>query len=138
MIGILQVVIATKKSTTLADDFLCADAVLFLSSCILSYWALRTRSSCRMYRVERFADTVFLLALMFMAFICIFITYEITSAWLGPVQEKASAATHTPRWHKVVVVQGVPSATEMLLTAVHVPVVVDTHRSGPHAASFVG
>jgi len=79
VIGILRVVISTHRIDTLADDFLAADAVLFLISCLLSYWALRTRSVKRMHAVERIADSIFLLALLFMAGICGFITYAIAS-----------------------------------------------------------
>lgn len=78
VIGILRVVISARKVDTIADDLLSVDAVLFLSSCVLSYWALRTRSRRRMHRVERVADGVFLSALLFMVVICGFITYAIT------------------------------------------------------------
>lgn len=78
VIGILQVVITTRKADTLADDFLAVDAVLFLTSCVLSYWALRTRSQRRMHRVERVADGIFLVALLFMVGICGFIIYALT------------------------------------------------------------
>ena len=77
VIGILRVVISARRVDTLADDLLSADAVLFLFSCILSYWALRTRNRRRMLRVERVADCVFLSALLFMVVICGFITYAI-------------------------------------------------------------
>ena len=80
VIGILRIVITVQKGNTLADDLLAMDAVLFLISCILSYWALRTRSIHRMHRVERIADTIFLLALLFMVGICGFITYALTAA----------------------------------------------------------
>ena len=53
--------------------------MLFLTSCILSYWALRTRKIRRMHRVERFADSVFLLAMLLMAGISVFITYAIAT-----------------------------------------------------------
>jgi hypothetical protein len=78
VIGILRVVIAARKVDTFADDFLAMDAALFLFSCLLSYWALRTRSIRRMHRVERLADAIFLFALLFMVGICAFITYAIT------------------------------------------------------------
>ena len=78
VIGILQIVTTARKADTLADDFLAADAVLFLMSCVLSYWALRTRSLRRMHRVERVADGIFLRALLFMVGICGFIIYELT------------------------------------------------------------
>lgn len=77
VVGILQVVAAARKVDTLADDFVSADAVLFLMSCLLSYWALRTRSNRRMHSVERFADGIFLLAMLFMVIICGYITYAL-------------------------------------------------------------
>ena len=77
VIGILQIVTSARKADTLADDFLAADAVLFLVSCVLSYWALRTRSIRRMHRVERFADCIFLLALLFMVGVCGFIIFAL-------------------------------------------------------------
>ena len=80
VIGILHVVISTRRVDTFADDFLAGDAVLFLASCFLSYWALRTRSRRRMYRVERVADAVFLLALLGMVGVCGFIVYALALA----------------------------------------------------------
>ena len=77
VIGLIRVVIASRPMDTLVDDLLALDAVFFLCSCLLSYWALRTRTLCRMRRVERFADAVFLLGLSFMVLICGFITYAI-------------------------------------------------------------
>ena len=78
VIGLLRVVITLRKVDTFADDLLSIDAGLFLIACFSSYWALRTRSVQRMHRVERFADVVFLLALVLMAVICAFVTYAIT------------------------------------------------------------
>lgn len=80
VIGLVRVVISFHKVDTLADDFLAADAVLFLLSCLLSYWALRTRSARRMHRVERCADVLFMLALVLMVFICGFITWAVSTA----------------------------------------------------------
>jgi hypothetical protein len=78
VIGLIRVVIILQKGDTLADDFLALDAFLFVLSCILSYWALRTRTSRRMHQIERVADGIFILALVLMAFICGYITYAIT------------------------------------------------------------
>jgi hypothetical protein len=58
VIGLLRVVITLRKSDTVADDLLALDSVLFLLSCLSSYWVLRTRSVRRMHQVERFADLV--------------------------------------------------------------------------------
>lgn len=79
VIGLVRLVISVRKIDTMADDFLALDSLLFLISCLSSYWALRTRNIRRMHRVERFADGVFILALVLMAFICAFITYSIAA-----------------------------------------------------------
>ncbi len=78
VIGIIQIVIKSQGLTTLADDFLALDALFFLISCLLSYWAMRRGGLNRMHQIERIADTVFITALVFMVFICIVITYEIS------------------------------------------------------------
>jgi hypothetical protein len=78
VIGLVHVVITVRKADTIADDLLALDALFFLVSCLASYWALRTRSAGRMLRVERFADWVFILGLIFMVFICAFITYAVS------------------------------------------------------------
>jgi uncharacterized membrane protein len=77
VIGLLRVVISTSKVETVVDDFLAADAILFLLSCLLSYWALRTRSLYRMHRVERVADAIFLVGLFLMVLICSVVAYAI-------------------------------------------------------------
>jgi hypothetical protein len=77
VIGVLRVVMTVRKVDTLADDFLAGDAVLFLVACLTAYWALRTRRSRRLHGVERFADFVFIVALVFMVVICGYITYAI-------------------------------------------------------------
>ncbi len=70
VIGIVNIIIRVQNFTTIADDLLAVDALVFLCSCMLSYWALRSRSRRRMYRVERVADVVFLVGLLLMVAIC--------------------------------------------------------------------
>jgi hypothetical protein len=77
VVGLIRVIITLRKADTAADDLLAADAFLFLIACVSSYWALRTRQRSRMYRVVRFADVVFLLALLLMVVVCGYITYAI-------------------------------------------------------------
>lgn len=77
VIGLLRVVITVRKADTFADDLLAGDAVLFLASCLLSYWSLRRRSARRLPRVEKIADAIFIAALLVMVSICVFITYAI-------------------------------------------------------------
>ena len=80
VIGLINVVIAVRKADTIADNLLAIDAVLFLFSCLMAYWALRTRSVRRMHLVERVADFIFLFALLGMGGICAFIVYAISLA----------------------------------------------------------
>ena len=77
VIGLTHIVITISKVDTLVDDFLAVDALVFLTSCLLSYWALRTRSLYRMHWVERVADAIFLGGLFLMVLIGSFITYAI-------------------------------------------------------------
>jgi len=53
-------------------------ALLFLVSCLLSYWALRSRGLRRMHRLERIADGIFIMAMIGMVVICALITYTIS------------------------------------------------------------
>src|SRR5256885_8942395 len=78
VIGLIRVVITLGKADTLADDLLASDALLFLTSCLLSYAALRARSFRRRHRIERTADVVFITAMVVMTVICGFITYAIS------------------------------------------------------------
>ena len=78
VIGLIRVVITLGTADTLADDLLAADALLFLVSCLLSYWALRSRGLRRMHRLERIADGIFIIAMIGMVVICALITYTIS------------------------------------------------------------
>ena len=78
VIGLIRVVITLGKNDTIADDLLAADALMFLAACLLSYWALRTRNTRRMHRVERVADAIFVAAMILMAVIGGVITYAIS------------------------------------------------------------
>ena len=79
VIGLIRVVITFGRADTLADDFLAADALLFLICCLLSYWALRSRSLRRMHRLEKIADGIFILAMIGMVIICALITYTVSA-----------------------------------------------------------
>jgi hypothetical protein len=78
VIGLIRVVITLGKADTITDDFLAGDALLFLISCLLSYWALRSRSLRRMHRIEKVADAIFIMAMIGMVIVCALITYSIS------------------------------------------------------------
>jgi hypothetical protein len=64
VISIVQTFTRSQLVRTLVDDVLAVNALIFLCACLLSYWALRTRSVRRMHRVESAADIVFLIGLV--------------------------------------------------------------------------
>src|SRR5207244_13458559 len=64
VIGLIRVVITLGSADTLADDLLAVDALLFLLSCLLSYWALRSRGLRRMHRLEKIAAAIFFIAMI--------------------------------------------------------------------------
>ena len=78
VIGLIRVVITLGRADTLADDFLAGCALLFLVSCLLSYWALRSRSLHRMHRLEKVADAIFIVAMIGMVGVCALITYTVS------------------------------------------------------------
>jgi len=78
VIGLIRVVITLGNADTLADDLLAGDALLFLVSCLLSYWALRSRTLRRMHRLEKIADAIFIVAMIGMVIVCALITYSIS------------------------------------------------------------
>ena len=78
VIGLIRVVITLGTADTVADDFLAADALLFLISCLLAYWALRWRGLRRMHHIEKIADGIFIVAMIGMVVVFGLITYTIS------------------------------------------------------------
>src|SRR5437867_13107550 len=70
VIGLIRVVITLGRADTLADDFLAGDALLFLISCLLPYWAPRSRSSRRLHRLEKLAYGIFITVVLRMVLVC--------------------------------------------------------------------
>jgi hypothetical protein len=77
VIGVFKLIFQVKSISTWADDLIFIDAMLFLGSCGLAYWALRTRSIKRRHLTEKIADLIFLVALTLMTAICALITYTL-------------------------------------------------------------
>jgi cytochrome c oxidase assembly factor CtaG len=78
VIGLIRVVITLGTADTLADDCLAINALLFLISSLLSYWALRSRGWRRMHRLERLADGIFIFAMIMMVVVCALMVYTMT------------------------------------------------------------
>ncbi|MFJ2709331.1 MULTISPECIES: hypothetical protein [unclassified Pseudomonas] len=78
VIGIFQVVTTLRKEGTIGDDLLAINAIFYLITTLLSYWALRTRQLNRNHLLEKVIDGLFLFALTCTTFIAGFITWAIT------------------------------------------------------------
>lgn len=76
-IGILRLVAAQTKVQTLGDEFLAADAVMFVVCCFLSFWSFKTRQARLRQRLRLVVDVLFMLALVGMVGICSIIAYAI-------------------------------------------------------------
>jgi hypothetical protein len=77
VIGIIHLITGLLKINTIVDDLLAIDSFIFLCSCLLSYWALRTRTKRRMYHIERVADAIFMIGLIMMVVASGFIVYAV-------------------------------------------------------------
>jgi len=76
-IGLLHVSIAVHGRSTIADDLLSIDAVLFLLATLTSYFALRVQSHVRLHGLERIADAAFIVAMLLLTVPCFVITYAL-------------------------------------------------------------
>ena len=79
VIGLIRVVITLRKISTIADDLLAFDALIFLMASLLSYTAMRTRNNRRMHFVEKLADRLFIFAMILMTVVCGILTYAISA-----------------------------------------------------------
>ena len=76
-IGILQLVAAQVKVQTLGDDFLAADAVLFVCCCFFSFWSFKTGHARLRQKLWLIVDVQFLVALVVMVCVCAIIAYAL-------------------------------------------------------------
>ena len=80
VIGIIAIIVKLKDISTFVDDLVALNAASFLCSCGLSYLALRTKGVRHRAFYGKVADIVFLVSLLFMAFICVLVALELI-AW---------------------------------------------------------
>ncbi len=62
---------------TVVDDLIAMDSLIFLSTCFLSYAALRVRHLKNIHRLESIADVVFLVGMTLMAVACALFVWTI-------------------------------------------------------------
>ena len=77
-VSILNVDQDINDLNTYVDDLLAIDAFIFLTSYLLSYWVVRvmTKSDRDVRRIGNIANAIFLIAMIFMAFVCAAIVWQ--------------------------------------------------------------
>lgn len=75
VIGIFRVVSELKNFSTIGDNILAIDALIFLASCIFAYTSLRSNALQRKQNLEKIADILFILGLSLMSIVCCIIAY---------------------------------------------------------------
>lgn len=77
VIGLFRLFRKTGEVASAADNLIAIDALVFLFACLSAYLALRTTRESSWRRLERFADTLFLVGLAAMVVISALIAYEL-------------------------------------------------------------
>lgn len=76
-ISLIRVVVAQTNVSTIADDLLAADAILFMVCCFLSFGSFKTASAGRRRLLRKLIDGLFMVALAIMVAVCALIAYAI-------------------------------------------------------------
>jgi hypothetical protein len=77
VIGLFRVVGKLRAVDSIADDVLAADAIAFLSACVVAYASLRSHAPRRRRALERVADVCFGAALLLMTAVCALIAWKL-------------------------------------------------------------
>ncbi len=77
VIGLFRLFRKTGEVASVADNLIAIDALVFLFACLSAYLALRATRETSWRRLERFADTLFLVGLAAMVAISALIAYEL-------------------------------------------------------------
>lgn len=99
VLGLLRVFVNFSGIATVADDIVAATSFAFLLSCLFSYWGLHSHNHHRLRRIEKVADSCFLVGLLGMVIACCFVTYGMIPAKHPSGQiggEQASTHGHVP------------------------------------------
>jgi len=75
VIGIFRAVGELNNFSTFGDNILAIDAIIFLASCIFAYSSLRSQKIEKQRKLEKIADTLFIVGLSMMAIVCAIIAY---------------------------------------------------------------
>ncbi|HQU86786.1 MAG TPA: hypothetical protein PKY59_26875 [Pyrinomonadaceae bacterium] len=75
VIGIFRAIGELKHFSSLGDNILAIDALIFLGSCIFAYSSLRSKNNKKRRKLEKIADILFIFGLSLMAIVCTIIAY---------------------------------------------------------------
>ncbi len=64
LMGLVGILASLSEVASLTDELLAADAMVFLVSCLASYFALRSRTQAVARRYERVADVSFIVGMV--------------------------------------------------------------------------
>lgn len=73
-IGLLHVANTLRQISTLADELLAVDAILFLGCCLTAFLSFRISRDVVQRRLRKTADAMFFFGLLLMVVICALIT----------------------------------------------------------------
>ena len=76
VIGLFHISKRISHIQSYGQEILSLDALMFLFSCVFSYFALIKRKDKRHHLLEKAAERIFFVALTFMVLICGLIVYE--------------------------------------------------------------
>lgn len=77
VVGLFRLFSRRGEVTSIADNLIAIDAIVFLFACLFAYLALRTASERAWHWLERLADGLFLLGLAGMVIISALVAYEL-------------------------------------------------------------
>ena len=77
VISLLNINEALRAIENKGDELLTVSALMFLSSCLISYLAIRTKDRKSRLVIERTADWIFMGAIIMLALVALFIGWEL-------------------------------------------------------------
>ncbi len=77
VIGLFQLSDRLKAIENIGDELVALNACFFLVSVLLAYFSLKSKKAKRQQRLEKWADAVFLTALLLMVLIGAFVAYAL-------------------------------------------------------------
>jgi hypothetical protein len=73
VISVIQIIPPLSKSWV--DEILAVNSFVFLTSTVMSYWAIRHETG--LLRIERYADILFLIGMVIMAIVSFMMAFEL-------------------------------------------------------------